>query len=162
MKVVVVYYSKYGNTKRLAEAIAAELSLKTESNALSMATCSLDDLKAADSIIFGSPTYYQSVPKDVRQYIKALPKTILSDKWIVSFDTSLLMWKPIMLLTAAHGVMSRLRKLGGKKLVKPETFIVRKTETPSEGEIDLLEDGEKERAQSWARKIEQQLVDRGM
>ena len=127
-----------------------------------MATCSLDDLKAADSIIFGSPTYYQSVPKDVRQYIKALPKTILSDKWIVSFDTSLLMWKPIMLLTAAHGVMSRLRKLGGRKLVKPETFIVRNTETPSEGEIDLLDDGEMERAQSWARKIEQQLVDRGL
>ena len=161
MKVVVVYFSKYGNTKKIAEAITAELSQKTEVLALSMDTCSQNDLKAADLVIFGSPTHYQAAPKAVRNYLKMLPRSTLKGKSVASFDTSLRMWKPIMLLTAAHGIMSRLRKLGGKKLVKPETYIVRNTETPSEGEMDLLEEGEIAYSQSWAQTIWFSMVERG-
>ena len=67
-KLLVVYYSRSGNTKAMAELIAdgaqsagAEVSLKT------VADTSVDDLLAADAIIMGSPTYYGTMAAELKK-----------------------------------------------------------------------------------------------
>lgn len=52
--------------------------------------------------------------------------------------------------TAAKKLDRKMRKLGGKRLVPPETFFVAEREGP-------LEEGEVERAQAWAAQIRRQL-----
>jgi flavodoxin len=161
MKALVLYYSKYGNTRRLAEAIAEELNQSMPTRVLGLDNSTQHDLETADIIVIGSPTHFQAVPKNVRIFMKSIPKNAFAGKWVASYDTSLHMWQPIMLLTAAHGLMSRLRKLGGRKVVKPMTFIVNSTETPTEGEIDLLSEGEFNRGVQWAQMIKQRVLTQG-
>ena len=96
MKVLVVYYSMYGNTFRLARAVdegakeveEAEVSLKTvqelvpdeiiqkspaamkakkEQKDIPIAT--LDDLKEADAVIFGSPTRFGNMCAQLRNFL---------------------------------------------------------------------------------------------
>jgi flavodoxin len=105
----------------------------------------------------GSPTYYQNLPKAFRPVLEMLPKRALKGKAVAAFDTSLKMWGPIMLMTAAHRLLPKLRKLGGKKAVPPETFLVKNNNVEPEGEIDLLCDGELERAREWAGAILKQV-----
>ena len=153
MKALATYYSRFGNTRRIAEAIAETLAHAGSARALCMEELCADDLHDADLVVVGSPTHYQAVPKTVRAILKALPRGSLKGKWVATFDTSLEMSGPIMLLTAAHGVMGRLRRLGGKKAVRAESFLVKAGDSPPEGEPDLLYDGEVERAREWAQAV---------
>ncbi len=67
-KVLVSYFSLTGNTRKMAEAVAAgardagvEVKLKN------IKETSLDDLKWADGIIIGSPTYYGQMAAGVKE-----------------------------------------------------------------------------------------------
>ena len=62
-----------------------------------------------------------------------------------------------MLLTAAHRLTCLLRKLGARRVVRPQTFFVEASDLEDEAEIDLLCDGEIERAQEWAVAILERL-----
>jgi NAD(P)H dehydrogenase (quinone) len=67
-KGIVVYYSKSGNTKQMAEIIAKsmnEADLATECK--SVEQTKVDDLLAADAIVIGSPTYYGQMAAPVMQ-----------------------------------------------------------------------------------------------
>lgn len=79
-KTVVVYFSGYGHTKRVAESVAqgadAELlAIDAEGNLSDDAWASLD---GADAIIFGTPTYMGSVPWQFKKFADASSK-----KWFV-------------------------------------------------------------------------------
>jgi len=69
-KLLIVYYSRSGNTKAMAELIAdgsrsagAEVELKT------VADTNVDDLLAADAIIMGSPTYYGTMAAEMKKLL---------------------------------------------------------------------------------------------
>jgi NAD(P)H dehydrogenase (quinone) len=67
-KGLVVYHSRSGNTKQMAEIIAAamnEAGVATECKAV--AETSVDDLVAADAIVIGSPTYYGHMAAPIKQ-----------------------------------------------------------------------------------------------
>ena len=67
-KGIVVYYSKSGNTKQMAEIIAKsmnEADLATECK--SVEKTKVDDLLAADAIVIGSPTYYGQMAAPIMQ-----------------------------------------------------------------------------------------------
>lgn len=67
-KGIVVYYSKSGNTKQMAEIIAKsmnEADLATECKSVEKTT--VDDLLAADAIVIGSPTYYGQMAAPLMQ-----------------------------------------------------------------------------------------------
>jgi flavodoxin len=157
MKTLIVYFSKFGNTKKVAETIAETMARAGDAHAISIDQLTASDLDQVDLVVMGSPTHYQNLPKAVRSVLKALPRGILVGKSVAAFDTSLEMWGPLMLLTAAHRLLPILRKLGGKRVVKPETFFVEKSDSQYEGEIDLLYDGEIERAKEWAVAILKKL-----
>lgn len=153
MKALVVYFSKFGNTRRIAKAIAQTLSQAGEARAISIDQFTASDLKDVDLVVMGSPTHYQNLPKAVRPIFEALPRKALAGKSVAAFDTSRKTWGPLMSMTAAHRLLSKMRKFGGKRVVRPENFLVKERDLRPDGEIDLLCDGEIERAGEWAAAI---------
>lgn len=72
-KGMVVYYSRSGNTKEMAEAIANAMSdsgLKTECKSVEKVDAS--DLPGYDAIVIGSPCYYGQMAAPVKQLIDDL------------------------------------------------------------------------------------------
>lgn len=151
MKSYLVYYSRFGNTKAVASAIAEVLGSAGEASLASIDELAADDLADADLVVFGSPTHYQNLPKAVRAALETLPKRSLQGKRVAAFDTSVETWGPLMRMTAAHRLLPKLRKLGGRRYARPETFVVVRGATPDgEERQDRLCEGELERARAWA------------
>jgi multimeric flavodoxin WrbA len=81
--VVVVYHSGYGHTQRMAQAVAegadAELiAIDADGN---LPPGGWDRLKAADAIIFGSPTYMGSVSWQFKKFADASSKPWFAQQW---------------------------------------------------------------------------------
>ena len=154
MKALIVYYSQFGNTRQVAEAIAAVLQREGQARTLGAEQLAAADLEGVDLVVMGAPTHKMNLPQAVRPVFENLPGRILRGVPIAAFDTSYEMSGLLAHLTAARRVDAKLRKLGGKRLVPPETFHV---EHHHEGP---LLDGEIERARRWAGSIVD-LLERG-
>ena len=146
MNALAVYYSKFGNTKRVAEAIA-----ETWRPTGSVRVMSAEELTAADTgnaelLVLGTPTHVANLPKELRPILQALPKRALKGVRVVAFDTSYKMNWLISLFTAAKPLDRKLRRLGGKRSARPESFFVVGRQGP-------LHEGEVERAKAWAETI---------
>jgi NAD(P)H dehydrogenase (quinone) len=81
--VVVVYHSGYGHTQRMAQAVAEGagaqlLAIDAEGN---LPEGGWDQLKAADGIIFGSPTYMGSVSWQFKKFADASSKPWFAQEW---------------------------------------------------------------------------------
>jgi NAD(P)H dehydrogenase (quinone) len=98
MKVLIVYYSMYGHIHRMADAVAegalevggAEVELRRVPETLSqeiltkmgavdaqkamshVPICTVDELKFADAIIFGTPTRFGNMCGQMRQFLDAM------------------------------------------------------------------------------------------
>lgn len=153
MNVLVVYYSLYGNTKQVAEAVAEALARAGAVRTVHLEQLTPADLAGADLVVMGSPTHYQNLPKAVRPVLAGLPKKSFAGKWVAAFDTSREMWRPLLLMTAAHRLLPKMHKLGGKKAVPPETFLVTRGHQKA-----TLYAGEADRARAWAGRILQRTA----
>jgi NAD(P)H dehydrogenase (quinone) len=84
-KVFTIYHSQYGHTKRLAEAVhkgAAELpGVQATLLSVEEATARLDELDAADAIIFGAPTYMGSMSAGMKQFLEVAAKKWFTLAW---------------------------------------------------------------------------------
>lgn len=72
-KGIVVYYSRSGNTKEMAEIVAKamnEAELKTECK--SVGKVKADDLPSYDAVVIGSPTYYGQMAGPIKSLIDGL------------------------------------------------------------------------------------------
>jgi NAD(P)H dehydrogenase (quinone) len=81
--IVVVYHSGYGHTQRMAQAVANGagaqlLAIDAEGN---LPDGGWEQLKAADAIIFGSPTYMGSVSWQFKRFADASSKPWFSQDW---------------------------------------------------------------------------------
>lgn len=150
MNACVVYFTKFGHTQKVAEAIAGVLNART----LSADELSADTLSGLDLVVMGSPTHRMNLPEALRPVFDGLPKRVLRGVPVAAFDTSYKMSDFLMRFTAAKKLIHKLRKLGGKRLVPPETFFVMEREGP-------LYDGEIERARDWANMLLARLSDAG-
>jgi flavodoxin len=151
MKTLVIYFSKFGNTQKVAEAIADMLVQTGDARAISIDELTASGLKEVDLFIVGSPTYYLNVPDAVREFFKKIPDKGLVGKSVAAFDLSIKRWRPMRLLTASHRLGLRLRILGGRTIVPAETFLV-ESNLPQDAALGQfnLRDGEIERAKAWA------------
>jgi NAD(P)H dehydrogenase (quinone) len=80
--VLVVYYSATGNTEKMAQSVASGAQ-KVSSSKVVVKTpdkVTEDDLKSADAIILGSPTYYGNMCAQMKAFI---------DDWFLKYKTSL-------------------------------------------------------------------------
>ena len=69
-KGLVIFYSKSGNTKKMANIISKSMTdngLPTESKSVEQTT--VDDLLASDAIVIGSPTYYGQMAAPIMQLL---------------------------------------------------------------------------------------------
>jgi len=143
MNTLVIYFSKYGNTQKVAETIREKCHGNGDTRVLSLDDVKPTDLIDVDLVIMGSPTHRMNLPEAARGIFEQLPKRILKGKMVAAFDTSYKMNGFLNHFTAAKKLAQKLRKLGGKRLVPPETFHVMEREGP-------LFEGELERAKTWA------------
>ncbi|RZJ18889.1 MAG: flavodoxin family protein [Haliea sp.] len=82
-QVIVVYHSGYGHTQRMAQAVAEGagarlIAIDADGN---LSEGGWEQLKAADAIIFGSPTYMGSVSWQFKKFADASSKPWFSQEW---------------------------------------------------------------------------------
>jgi len=155
MKTLIVYFSKFGNTRRLAEAIAEVTKQAGETHAISIDQLAASSFEGVDLVVMGSPTHGFTVPQEVRSVLGSLPQGILAGKSVAAFDTTVKPW-PLRLMRASPKLLRQLHGLGGKPVAPPQTFYVQTRNLQKTGEIDLLLEGEIDRARQWAGKIVEQ------
>jgi flavodoxin len=150
METLIVYFSKFGNTRLVAERIADTIASANGADGsvrvISSDELECGDLKSADLVVMGTPTHKMNLPEAVQPLFDRLSGKVLRGKEVAAFDTSYKMSAFLARFTAAKKLNSKLRKLGGKQVVPPETFHVVECEGP-------LYEGELERAQAWAENV---------
>jgi flavodoxin len=88
VRAIVVYYSVYGNTEKAAKAVRDGLaSAGIEAECSRIRDMKPDDLKAFDTIVFGTPTHMEDIPEDVRRFMESLKSVDLGGKEGAPFDT---------------------------------------------------------------------------
>ncbi len=144
MNALVIYDSKFGNTRHIAEAIANALQ-DAYTVDLHAVTDPFEVPPALDLLVIGGPTHAHGVSQPMQLFLKSLPAGSIKDVATATFDTRFR--KPRFIVGAASlGIAKRLRKHGARIVTEPESFFVESSEGP-------VEDGEIERAADWAREI---------
>lgn len=146
MNTLVVYFSKFGNTEMVAETIKETLESAGPSRMLDCEQLAASDFDGIDLVVMGTPTHNMNLPKAVKPVFERLPKKVLKRIPVAAFDTSYKMSWWLNQFTAAKRLSRKLRKLGGVRVVPPETFHVTGREGP-------LYDGEIQRSREWAQTI---------
>ena len=91
MKVIVVYESKYGNTKLVAETIVEGMrQVEGIETVLSeLKEVDLNKIPDYDAILVGSPNHFGGPTRGVKKFIDKLGKLNLKGKLVAVFDTYL-------------------------------------------------------------------------
>jgi hypothetical protein len=160
---LVVYESFFGNTRRIAHAVAEGLRLEGCSPTVEEVSSAVPtEVATYDLLVVGGPTHAFGLSREstradagrrgasvhlpgpgLREWIGCLPA---SDSMLAAvFDTRIEKVKRIP-LTAAHSAARMLKHLRYHLVVKPAGFLVADTEGP-------LAHGESERAIAWGRTL---------
>ena len=155
MKAIVVYESHWGNTARIAEAVAEGIG--PEARALNTTEATPEVVAEAELLVAGAPVMAFHLPDDsmlegmtrdikapeppdvshpsLRDWLDKLPH---SQAAAASFETRL-RWSPG---SATSGIDDRLHRAGFRTIAKPGNFVVK-------GSYGPLREGEIERAREW-------------
>ena len=144
MKSVVVYGSRSGNTRRVAEAIAGALESFGPVEVVAAEQASATVWDRCDLLLVGGPTEGRHMTPPVRAFFDRLPAGALRGIDAAAFDTRL-DWPRLLTGSAAGQIRRRLLEAGADVVVRPESFKV--TSRPT------LRHGELERASIWAREV---------
>jgi flavodoxin len=143
MKSGVIYGSHTGNTREVAEAIAAVLRAHGPVELLSIEEA--QGVPAGlDLLLIGAPTEAHGAPKDMVAFLDGLPADAVLGIAAAAFDTRVA-WPRFLSGSAAAGIEGRLRDAGARIVCPGESFIV---STAPE-----LKPGELERASTWATRL---------
>jgi flavodoxin len=143
VKGLVVYDSKFGNTEKVAHAIAAALGPGESVRAVKVDAVAADDLKDLDVVVVGSPVHAWHPTKEMQAFLDGLQPNALSGVRAAAFDTRL---RGRLAGAAADNIEKTLRKQGCT-IVAPSTgFLVLGKEGP-------LAEGELDKAAIWAKQI---------
>lgn len=141
-RAVVIYESKYGNTKRIAEAIVEGIRQAgdIECKLLVPAEAQPDELAHYDAILFGCPNHMQEPSRGVVGFIDRAASVDLRGKVSAAFDTYMGANKGVAVTKLQRKIREKLR---GLKLV-PEGF-----SAEVKSRTGPLVDGETQRAQQF-------------
>ena len=89
LKIFVVYESKYGNTKRVAEAIVkgTQRVEGTETLLSEIKGVDLNTITSFDALVIGGPNHMGGPTRGVKKFIDKIGKLSLADKRFAVFDT---------------------------------------------------------------------------
>jgi flavorubredoxin len=131
VKALVVYDSVYGNTEKVAKALAVGLkSGEVEVDVVKVDAVKFDELGDFDLLCVGSPVHGWNASKPVKEFLERLKSVQgLSGKKAFAFDTKM----KSRLAGSAGGKIERKLKDLGLTIAKPsESAIVRGREGPLE------------------------------
>ena len=146
MKALIVYDSFYGNTEKIARAIAEALTPSGEVKVLRPGEVSPSALQSLDLLIVGAPTQGGRPTKAIQDFLNKLPEPAIKGVNVAAFDTRFSTKLVTIFGYAAGKIAGSLKTKGGTLILSPEPFFVKGKEGP-------LKDGELERAAGWAKKI---------
>jgi flavodoxin len=88
-KAIIVYESKYGNTRRVAEAIAEGMGAVSGTEAVLRELKEVDrnGLKDFDAVVVGSPNHIGTATRSIRKFIGEMGKLDFEGKTVAVFDT---------------------------------------------------------------------------
>ena len=87
-KVVVIYLSTSGNTKKMADAIAeGARSRNVDAEIMNFHEARIEDIKDADAIAIGSSTFYYKMLPPMEKFIESLEKANVADKVGAAFGS---------------------------------------------------------------------------
>ena len=153
MKAVLIYDSVFGNTEKVAKAIAEGLGGLVQVQTVRAGADGPPPVTGGDLLVVGSPTRGFRPTEAVAGMLKGLRPGSLRGVRVAAFDTRFkadeLKSTGVRFLVktggyAAKRIAQRLTASGGSLLAPPEGFYVEDTEGP-------LKAGEWERARTWGR-----------
>jgi flavodoxin len=142
MKSLVVYDSRYGHTKIIAEAIGDALPGDVEVRHVSDVNAT--DLSAYHLLVVGAPTHGAKPSEDVQAFLDRIQAKALTGTGVAGFDTRMTNKLITLFGTAAPKIAKALKQKGGILAGPPGGFYVTGGEGP-------LREGEVERAGQWAQ-----------
>lgn len=163
MRALVVYESMYGNTRRIAEAVAEGLAGRMRADVIEVGSAPAAVGEDVALLVVGGPTHAfamsrattrQSAAQDapdglvsrgdgIREWLSGL-RTGSARLAAAAFDTRVA--KPRLPGSAARGAARRLRRLGVRSAAPAHSFYVIGTRGP-------LVDGELDRAREWGETL---------
>jgi flavodoxin len=143
MKALVVFDSTWGNTEKIAHAVASGLGGSTKAHRVGSAEAK--EYEGIDLLVLGSPILGGRPSPAMQGYIKAIPQPVAEKLTVATFDTRLTM-KFAKIFGYAAVRMANQMKNKGCRVKLTEGFIVKGTNGP-------LADGELERATEWGSKL---------
>lgn len=149
MESLVVYDSRFGNTRKLAEAVADGLRDLGSVRLVGLDKLTPQNLGTVDMLFVGGPTEVRGMSTRIRQFVDRLKAGPASGMVAVAFDTRYR--KSAAFGSAANLIARELRRVGIHVFAAPESFFV------SRG-VPELEPGETERAVGWAKRLGNSLA----
>ncbi len=156
MKALVIYDSFFGNTEKVAQAVARGIGAPEEVKLVQVGTLAAQQLAEAQLLVVGSPTRGFRASEATMAFLAGLQAGSLKAKMVAAFDTRLTMetMGPVIRFMffmkigkfAAPSIAEALQKAGGELALPPEGFIVKASEGP-------LKEGELERAEAWGGQL---------
>lgn len=146
MKALVVYDSVYGNTEKIARAVAEAITPSGEVKVLRAVEANPSELESIDLLIVGSPVHGGRPTPAVQDFLNKMAQQSLKDIKVAAFDTRATSKFAKIFGNAAGRIAGQLTKKGGVLTVSAEGFFVTGTKGP-------LKEGELGRAAAWAKGI---------
>jgi flavodoxin len=123
MKAVLVCDSEFGNTARIAQAIADGLGGRVAVRIATASEAMAELPLAADLLLVGGPTQRHGLSPALQAFLAALPKNGLRGVPAATFDTRYRM-SALLSGSAAQKAAGRLRRAGCRVVSSPESFFV--------------------------------------
>jgi hypothetical protein len=174
MQAVVVYESMFGNTRAIAEAIAAGLGDYFDVAVVTAAQADRAQIDGADLVVVGAPTHVHGLPRAstrqgaakqaeeagggltlepgaLKEGLREWFASVKSDRGhglAAAFDTRM-QGPAIFTGQASKGISRELRRQGYELIARPESFLVTKA--------NRLCTGERDRARAWGATLADSL-----
>jgi flavodoxin I len=151
MKTLVVYDSVFGNTEKIARAVAESAGAE----AVKVDAAEPEALQGVTLLIVGSPTRAFRPTPAISRFVKGLPRKALQGVSVAAFDTRMIVeeinnafltFMVSIFGYAAKPIADAMAKKGGMPVLEPEGFFVKDSAGP-------LKDGELKRAKDWGQKV---------
>jgi flavodoxin len=144
MKALIIFDSQYGNTEKIAKAIAKGFT--GEVKVMKVGDVKPEDIAWARTVIIGSPTQGGRQTAAIKAFTDSLKADSFTGKRLAAFDTRAKSFIVKLFGWAGDKIENSLKGKGGNITAQPQGFFVKSAKGP-------LVEGEEERATTWARAI---------
>jgi flavodoxin len=142
MNALIIYDSLYGNTWEITEAIASALRQYGHARTVPAGSVTAEDLAGLDLLVVGGPTQKHGLSPKLEDLLDRIPPEAVAGMPVAAFDTRVHIAEWLS-GSAADKIAKRLTQMGSRLVLPAESFFVTGKEGP-------LEQGELQRAQTWA------------